>query len=430
MADNLDKIVATLGDIGEAVKGIVDTQKAQGEAIENLKKTHKEQAPAIAPEDALSKAVNEMSGKQKELTDEIAKIKSVKIFGEMTHEKSMIDEKVKFYKLLVRSKFRNDQAAQKELQEMSDKFKYTYNFNETAGTGSGNLGYFIPTEISSRIVDSGVSYQGQNSIVPLLNPIPMNSNAMDVGEYVNGIQAGYVAAAAQITDSVGSGGRYQLTAKKIAALVYWDTEALQDVSAALINHIEKRALNAFDYRTNYIVLNGSGSANFANCGVTGVLNASSTNTVTMASSSIGTLTADDFADMIDAVTADDTNGVFVISRTFRPFIRTLKDTHGQYIMGSPAGTGAVETIWGKPVVWINSGTDSAIMPAYSGVGADTAFAIYGDFGQGILFGDRMSLEVDIDGSLRFDYYQTAIRYVKRQDYEVVPAYFAVLKTHA
>jgi HK97 family phage major capsid protein len=426
MADNLDKIVATLGDIGEAVKGIVDTQKTQGEAIDNLKKTHKEQAPADKGEDAMSKAVNDMA----DMKSEIAKIKSVKIFGEMSHEKSMIDEKVKFYKLLVRAKFRNDQDAVKELQSMSDKFKYTYNFNETAGAGSGNLGYFIPTEVSSRIVNTGVSFTGQNSIVPLLNPIPMNSNAMDVGEYVDGIQAGYVAAASQLTDSVGSGGRYQLTAKKIAALVYWDSEALQDVSPALINHIEGRALNAFDYRANYIVLNGSGASDFANCGVTGILNASGTNAVTMASSSVGTLDADDFADMIDAVTADDTNGVFVISRTFRPFIRTLKDTYGQYIMGSPAGTGAVETIWGKPVVWINSGTSTAIMPAYSGVGAATAFAVYGDFGQGILFGDRMSLEVDIDTSMRFDYYQTALRYVKRQDFKVIPKYFAVLKTHA
>lgn len=430
MADNLDKIVATLGDVSEAIKGIVETQKTQGETIESLKKTYDKPAPEKAPEDMLSKAVNDLSEKQKGLVDEIARIKSVKIFGEMTREKSIMDEKLNFYKNLVRAKFHNDPDAVKALREISDKFKYTYNFNETAGTGSGNLGYFIPTEISSRIVNTGVGYQGQNSIVPLLNPIPMNSNAMDVGEFVDGIQAGYVAAASQITDSVGSGGRYQLTAKKIAALVFWDSEALQDVSPALINHIEGRALNAFDYRTNYIVLNGSGSANFANCGVTGVLNASGTNAVTMASSSIGTLTADDFADMIDAVTADDTNGVFVISRTFRPFIRTLKDTYGQYIMGSPAGTGAVETIWGKPVVWINSGTDTAIMPAYSGVGADTAFAIYGDFGQGILFGDRMSLEVDIDTSLRFDYYQTAMRYVKRQDFKVIPKYFAVLKTHA
>lgn len=425
MADNLDKIVSVLGDIGETVKGIVETQKTQAKELEALK-THKEQAPADKQDDTLTKAVNEMGS----IKEEIAKIKSLKIISDVNSEKGMLDLKVKFYRNLIKAKLNNDQDAIKALAEVQDKFKYTYNFNETASTGSGNLGYFIPTEISSNIVDTGTTFAGQNSIVPLLNPIPMNSNAMDVGEYVNGIQAGYVAAASQLTDSVGSGGRYQLTAKKIAALVYWDNEALQDLSPALIRHIEGRAINAFDYRTNYIVLNGSGSANFANCGVTGILNASGTNAVTMASSAIGTISADDFANMIDAVTADDTNGVFVISRTFRPVIRTLKDTYGQYIMGSPAGNGGVETIWGKPVVWINSGSETAIMPAYSSVGAATAFAIYGDFGKGVLMGDRMTLEVDLDTSLRFDYYQTAIRYVKRQDFKVVPKFFAVLKTHA
>lgn len=427
MADNLDKIVGVLSDVSEAVKGFGEQINKQGEEIAALKsqKTSSEPAPAKT-NDALSEAVNKQI---KDMQDEIAKFKTMKIVTPESAQKSMEGEKLKFYRALFKAHLTKDMDAIKELREYQDKMKYTYNYNETAGAGSGQMGYSIPTEISQNIVDAGVLYQGNNSITPYLNAIPMNTNALDVPEYINGVQAGYVAAASQLTDSAGSASRYQLTAKKIAALLFWDNEALQDVSTKLINHIEQRAMNAFDYRTNYIVLNGSGSANFANCGVTGILSASGTNTVTMASSAIGTLDADDLSDLMEAVTAPINNGVFVISRTFRSFIRTMKDSYGQYILSSPAGNGAIETIWGRPVIWITTDSnDTAIMPARTSVGSATAFAIYGDFGLGVLFGDRMTLEVDLDTSLRFDYYQTAIRYVKRQDYKVIGKYFAVLKT--
>lgn len=408
-----EKFMELLGQISESVKGITEKQiELEGK----IEKTSAKQAP-------------EENKELSEIKNELIKIKSFNVQTAARTEKGILDHRVEFYKKLFNAHFNKDAESIKELRDFNAEMRKTYEYDETAGTGSGNMGYFIPTEVSQNIVDLNVRFKAGNSIVPLLNPYPMNTNNLDVGEYIDGAEAGMIGAHSIITDSAGSAGRYQLAAKKIACLLYYDNELLQDVTPRLIQRIEGDAINAFDRRTNFCVLAADGSADFTNASVTGILNTSTVNTVTMATSAVGNISADDLASMIDAVTANIQQGYFVMSRTLRPVIRTLKDTYGQYIMGSPAGDGKLETIWGVPVIWINSGS-STIMPAYSAIGADTAFAIYGDFANGVIMGDRMSLELAIDTSVKFDYYMTAFRYVKRQDIKIVGKAFAVLKTHA
>lgn len=411
------KLLELLGQISETVKDVKEKQAA-------FEKTFSKPADNTADTDPLIKKVSD-------LESELARMKSLNISTPGSRDKNEIDNRVEWYKKAFNAHFNHDAESIKELRDFTKSMRKTYEYDETAGTGSGNMGYFIPLEVSQNIVDVNVRNGAGNSIVPLLNPYPMNTNQMDVGEYIDGAEAGMIGAHTVLTDSAGSAGRYQLVAKKIACLLYYDNELLQDVTPALVKRIEGDAINAFDYRTNYCALVGSGGADFANASVTGILNTATVNTVTMASSAIGKLDADDLAEMIDAVTANVGQGYFVISRTLRPLIRTLKaSTSGQYIMGNPSNNqNNVDTIWGIPVIWINSGSKT-LMPTYSGIGADTAFAIYGDFEKGVIMGDRMSLELAIDTSLKFDYYMTAMRYIKRQDIKIVGKCFSVLKTHA
>lgn len=391
-----------LGDISEGVKGISGGLSSLEKRVETLEKK-----PAS---DETVKAL------QSKLDSMEASQKSVAIVTPEMMSRNKENEKVKFYRDLFGALIRKDYSKLETMQKASD----TYHFNETIAGGSGNLGYFIPQEWSENIVDFTVNYQNRNSVLPFVTMLPMNRHILNVQEYLDGITAGMISAGTAITDSTSSGSQSVLTAEKIACLVNYDNETLADINPAILRTIENAAANAFAYRMNYVTLTGSGAEDYNNCGITGILNATGTNVVTMAASGYATVSVKDLADMIDGITVDIDQGVFVFPKALRAVIRTLKDEQG-YIW-KPNGND-IETIWGFPVIWVNG-----ILP--SAPGANTKFGIFGDLRKGVVWGDRMSLEVSADTSVRFDKYQTAVRWVRRADAVVFGKAFSVLKTHA
>lgn len=400
-----EKILEALGSIEKGINATSEQISKVSARVEDLEK-------AKTGSNTVDRAAYEAL--EKKLNEEIVNRKSVSIITPGDLKKGLIEKKIDFYK----SVFKGDKE---KLRDMMKTAAGTYQLNETDGTGSGQLGYFVPDEFSEFITNFDVKY-GAFSVVPLVYSIPMSTDSMFVNQYKNGIAAGMIGAHSTISDSAPSADRVQLVAKKIAALAYYDNELLQDLRPAVLSRIEDDARNAFDLRENYLILSGSGAADYNNASVTGILSSLTTNVVTMATSGFGDITADNLASMIDAIEIPIGQGYFVMHKSLRPAIRALK--HNSQYIWSPADGGNVETIWGQPVIWVMGSN----MPALSGTAAGTKFAIYGDFNKGVIKGDRLSLEVALDASKAFDTYQTAIRWVKREDFAVFGQCFSVLKT--
>lgn len=408
-----NKIMESLDSISKGVSGLNSRIDSMDSRLTNLEKGVQVKPASDETYQALQKRFDELEAKQK----------SVVIMTPENLEKSKMDAKTKYFRTLFKALVNKDNDTLKGLEEMS-KASNTYHYNTTVDGSAGAMGYYIPEEWSSNIVDLTVNYQNMNSVLPYVNMIPMNRTVMNLGEKLGNLTAGYIAAGSAITDSTTSAGNTALTAKKIACLANYDNEVLADVNPNILRMIEGDARNAFAYRMNYTVLSGSGATDYNNVGITGVLSASDTNVVTMASSAYNTIDTQDLADMIDAITVDINQGVFVFPKTLRGTIMNLTDAGG--LIWRPSATNyGPETIWGFPVIWVNG-----ILPATSAITADKKFGIFGDFTKGAYWGDRMSLEVAVDSSLRFDTYQTTIRWVRRGDAKIFGKCFSVLKTKA
>lgn len=237
---------------------------------------------------------------------------------------------------------------------------------------------------------------------------------------------------AAITSSKPQFGRVTLTAKKMAGLAPVTSELLDDADVDVVALLTKLFAEAIAKEEDAQVLRGTGAP------ITGVLNAASTNVVTMAATrtNFNQITADDLLSMIDAVSAAAEVGAkFYFHKNILTHIRRLKDSQGNYIWSAPA-QGAPGTIWGYEYVT----TD--VMPAQASTAISTKFVIFGNL-KHTIFGDRKAVSVkvaeeatvkDTDGVTDIDLFRQdmkALRVIERIAAAVgIPTAYAVLRTAA
>lgn len=298
----------------------------------------------------------------------------------------------------------------------------------TDTTGTPYAGYVVDNELSAEIRHLMTEY---GVAMREMSTVQLSKGSYDANTLVTDVTVYWVDEAAAIRSTEAVLGQEKLELKKLAAIVTLTRELLEDQEIDLFSFVGGRIAEGFAREIDEQFLTGTGAV------FTGALNNASTNTVTIAGTSIATLNADDLLDMEDETPQGALSGAkFYMHRSIKNIVRKLQDIEGQYIYQKPS-EGGPGTIWGYPVVL------SEVMPSISDDAPDTPFIIFGDLKKACLIGYKGAIVADrfnaglirnVANNADINLITTdreAIRWIQRIGYiTILPTALTVLKTKA
>lgn len=220
-----------------------------------------------------------------------------------------------------------------------------------------------------------------------------------------------------IPESQPSFGSTSLTIDDLYCLVPIANQLLDDAVVDIVNLIVQLIGEAFAKEEDRMAFMGD---ELAGDPFTGVMIAAS-NVITIDGDAFTDLTADDLADMIDAIDGDDTNCEYIMHATVFNVIRKLKDKNDNYIFQPPTTDGP-GTIWGYPYRKIRN------LPRVGGADGAKPFVGFGNF-KNLYIADRQQLTIATSTHVGFKKNQTFIRAHERIGFKLaVPSTIAVLQT--
>lgn len=328
-------------------------------------------------------------GKQCSRIREMAS-KNPHLFPVFSNEEK-VDEFAKFMLALVKVIKNRDLSAQADLQEIYAKANYAEGSDATGG-------YLVPQEFQADLI-----MLARNSTFALQNctVLPMSTDNLVVPKEASLVSVAWNTEAGQLADSEGTVGQINLVAKRLDGLATVSNELLMDSAIDIAGMLAEQFSYATLLELDNQVLNGTGNP------CSGVLSAAAGKSVQMGSGSttIASVTATYLSNMIAQIEEGYLNGArFVMNKSAKHYIRSLKDTNGQFIFAQP-GAGVPGTVWEYPYV------DSEKAP--SAPSANAAFLAFGNFKQ-FFIGRRVgAMSIDVDPYGKFDYFQTRFRMVTR-----------------
>jgi HK97 family phage major capsid protein len=328
------------------------------------------------------KVVADLDAQRKQL-QEIAEV--TKRIPEMP--KGVVEEKAALAQFIVHSWSKPDDfvAEQRALSEGTD----------AAG------GFLVADEQVKTIRQAQENY---GVVRRLWTPYPMQSDVtqVPVDEYLtdDAWTVSVYAENAQIAATDAEIRNLTLTAEKIATLTYISSELLQDSFVDVIGTwlTEKLARKAAHREDSYVFSDTTYGLEV----VTGL------QTTTIASTAYTGVTGNELIQAEDDVVSDALNGAkFLAHRSVLNIVRTLKDGNSAYVWGASLVAGSPPTINGYGVERVE------VMPKRSASTDDDVFAYFGDMNMGYIFGERGGERLDASRDFRFDYDQTALRWIER-----------------
>lgn len=258
----------------------------------------------------------------------------------------------------------------------------------TEGTGSAG-GYLVPPEYSTQLIE--MIYAQTVVRKAGATVIPMNSNTLYIPKQTGSATANWIGENTAITDSNPTFEQIQLTAKKLAAMVVFSNELLQDsnpqVEAIVMNDLAKAIALAEDLA----FLQGTGTNNEPK----GIINQTSINTI-LAGTDGADLTYDMIIDAIKSIQTASLgnfkpNAIIMHPAVYYKLAKT-KDSTGRYLIepiyNASAATDFPGTLMGMPVL-----TTTAIPTNLTtGDATNTTYVILGQFDQAII-GERGGVEL-------------------------------------
>jgi len=397
--DELKKLIAKLLKKGfatasekKAVRDIVKELDGDEneEVVEEVEKVENLPEEEETPDDTevekglkklLSKAVKEVSEDVKSevsahVRKELAKIKQ----GDGVYQNDVKEARKGINQKMVgmcKSLFSGNEVAMKDLT--------------TDATGSPYGGYTVDTELSAEIrhliTEYGVASREMNALQLSKHNYKANNLATDVVTY-------WVDEAGSIKSSQAVLGQGTLDLNKIATIVSFTSELLEDSEIDWVSFIGGRVAEAMAEMEDEAFFNGDGTSTYGS--FTGLLNNTSVNEVVMTGTTFASLDADDLIDMVDSTPSGAlANAKFYMNRTIMSLVRKLKDSNNDYIYQRPSESGPA-TIWGYPVVLVE------VMPTTSDTAADTSLILFGDLKKACIYGFKGGIKADIfrSGSVR------------------------------
>lgn len=211
--------------------------------------------------------------------------------------------------------------------------------------------------------------------------------------------------AGTIGASEGTFGQVTLTAKRMNSLVTLSNELLADSAMDVVSILTEQLSYGTNYEIDKQSLAGTGSP------TSGLMKGIAGTSLVLGtgSANFSMLVGDNFSDAISKLSQGYLNGAkWVVGKTAKHYIRTLKDKNGAYIFQQPSA-GRSATLWEYPVL------ESEHAPANA---VSTVAALFGNL-KNYVIGRRlgaMVLEADPYGL--FTTYQTRFRMVTRWAFSI------------
>lgn len=364
--------------------------------------------------EAITKKVDEIEVNEK---ISAAATQVAKHLGEQRKAVSVIKTTDKQDQENVKSFFRavlsNDQAALKALN--------------TGSNGAG--GYTVPSDLSLEIIrNAALEYGAARRLFSNRN-FSGPGNSVDILKEVNGITAYWTAEGAAKSSSEPSFTIVQLLLKKLATIVPFTDEMLEDTGFDLIGYVKELAGRGFAKEEDLAFLMGTGSP------YTGLMNDTNVNIVNIAGTNPKAFDVEDLQALIDSLPSTFLPGAkFVMNRAARSVIRLMKDGNQNFIF-SPATAGNPSTVLGYEVEEVD------VLPDLSTTGNNKPIAAFGNFKTAGVVATKGGLQVkqlteatieDTDGNTAINLAQqdmTALRFVERVGFLLQqPKAVSVLKT--
>jgi HK97 family phage major capsid protein len=327
--------------------------------------------------------------------------------------------------------------AQDEHREISKQWltavvSHDYATLKAMSTGSNaDGGYTVPKVISNEIIrKANEDYGVARRLFSLRN---FNGAGNTVQLFVEGDDAvafwtneGAKKSSSGITIDV-----IELALKKLAVIIPFTDELLEDSSLNLTELISSSVARAMAKKEDAAFFNGTGTP------YTGLFNDADVNIVRSGSTTMTTLTTDLLQDVIDATPSEFAeNGKFLLNRLFMSVDRKMKDTTGRYLF-SDATAGSPATLMGYEAII------SDVAPAPGAAGNDKPILAFGDYKRAAVVTTKGNLAVklldqatvyDTDNSTEINLAQqdmSALRFVERVGFKMIqPEAVTVLKTPA
>lgn len=246
-------------------------------------------------------------------------------------------------------------------------------FVDTVTNGAGVL----PVEISNEIISA---LPAQSAALTMFRTIPMGTQTEIMPVMAGLATAGFVGEAEAITASNPVWANRQLVAAKIASIVPFAREVLEDTSFDLQANLIPSVVEAIGGAIDGAVLFGVNkpTAWTANSVISGSTAASATTTYA------ATALVDNINSVMGYVEAAgyDVNG-FIAANSMKAKLRGLVDSTGRPIYASMTATEPAN-LWGEPVAFLRNG----------GFDTTQGLLIAGDFSKGVI-GLRSDIRVDI-----------------------------------
>lgn len=277
----------------------------------------------------------------------------------------------------------------------------------TEGTDSAG-GYLTPTPLSQAIIDvlqnAGVARQ-------VSQIMPMTSDAMTIPKATGGVTVQYPGEATAITASDRTWGNVSLTAVKRATMSKISMELLADSVISVIDNLASDVGNALAVNQDNEFINGDGTGTYGGeTGVISALGAAGKVTLTSGNTSFANVALSDLNALHGLVPDKFANNLsWIVGRSmWASYIQKLIYAAGGNTVSNLEG-GVRPQLFGYPVYVSDQ------MPADA---AGKVAALFGNFAQGVIIGDRQGVDIAMSDSRYFDEDVMAVRSTVRYDINV------------
>ena len=290
--------------------------------------------------------------------------------------------------------------------EVREQHRKIFGEKSTTELTTTDAGALVPTEFMATVVEFATS---QSQILGKVWRIPMSSLVLKIpklvqaaGSYYGGITLYHPNEGGVKTPTKPEFDTLTFTAKKLIGLILLTDELIGDSSINIINYITGLFVRAFQYKTEGEMISGLGTGNQ----MLGIVSDPAINSI--GRTNTGVVKYDDLINMESELDENFQNLTFLSRRATVNTLRKQKDTVGQpvYHDGFTTFLGAAMTpqLLGYPVIKTRN------VPALGSRGD----LVLGDLGF-YIWAVRQEMTIDTSRDYLFNYDQTALRFVVRQD---------------
>ena len=256
-------------------------------------------------------------------------------------------------------------------------------FNSDLSDARG--GYLVPDELRAEVLRIAETQYGLARREFRYLPFSGAGNERKIPTLASSISTFWVNEGAAKSSSNPTFGLVTQTLKKLATIIPFTEEILEDSAVNLTQLVAELFAEAISKEEDEQFFNGTGSP------WTGILNNASVNKVELgAGQGFADITADDLLDLIDATPTGALAGAkFYLNRQALSVIRKLKSsTAGEYIFQRP-GNGLPGTIWDYPYEL------SDAFPDNTTTGVNKPLIAFGNLKLAAILGDKQQIRVKL-----------------------------------